>query len=133
MSRVSGAGLMASSGYVEDLPPSQTQEGAVAMAKGVQQKSSFLPEIRGSPGSSPAHTVVSSKAAQKKNVLPTLHHGAEIQSSDSQSGNGTAQYMVANVHSGKGVVFNSSILVLLDVSVMCLISFKIALIRLQHL
>ncbi|XP_062866722.1 MHC class II regulatory factor RFX1 isoform X2 [Trichomycterus rosablanca] len=121
---------MATSGYVEELQPSsQAQGGGVTAGKGGQQKAappaaaaSFLPEIRGSSGSSPSRTGVSSKAAQtagKKTVLATLpqvttaagQYGAEIRSSASQSGNGQSagQYVVAAAHSEGSIHSNDSI------------------------
>ncbi|KAK1803070.1 hypothetical protein P4O66_021602, partial [Electrophorus voltai] len=117
--------VMATSGYAEELQPSQPQGGSITpAAKPGQQKvppsdtPQFIPEIQSSSSSSSSQTGPASSArqatppvSQKKAVLATppqvtmssaQYVVSEIQSSASQTSNGqnTPQYIVVTVTEG---------------------------------
>ncbi|XP_021333071.1 MHC class II regulatory factor RFX1 isoform X1 [Danio rerio] len=102
---------MASSGYTaEDLQPSQTQGGSITNATSSSQQkntSQILSDIQNPQGS--ASSIIRAQATppatQKKAVLATPSPGVqyvtgEIQSSASQTGNGSQQYIVVTVTEG---------------------------------
>ncbi|XP_066516908.1 MHC class II regulatory factor RFX1 isoform X2 [Hoplias malabaricus] len=115
---------MATSGFAEDLQPSQPQGGSITVAKASQQKApptatpQFLPEIQSPSSSVSTQTGPTSRSSQatppvsqKKAVLATPpqvtvaavpYVATEIQNPASQSSNGqsTPQYIVVTVTEG---------------------------------